>query len=174
MIKKGRNKRDIDISDTGRIILDDDIDRRNVKKKKKKREETVELTLEEKREKVRAKGKFEVEKKKRKKHTVGDDIRKGKTKKVERKLDRLERKTLAVIQQIQEEESENLPMEVGRLAGEQDFFDEFNTIFGTTRKLLRRLESKMLDPEKDISSKDVYALCTKDGIEFIEKILLSS
>jgi hypothetical protein len=157
---KRKRHNDIDISDTGRIILDDDNDRRQVKKKKKKTEEVVELSVEEKREKVRTKGKFEIEKT-RKKKSVGDDIRKGKTAKVERKLDRLERKTLAVMQQIQNDDTiVNLPMAQGKLAGEQDFFDEFNTIFSTTRSLLRRLEGNMLDPEKNISSKDVYALCT--------------
>lgn len=157
---KKKKRDDIDISDTGRVILDHDDDRRQAKKKKKKKEDTVEISLEEKRENNRVKGKFEVDKK-RKKKTTGELIRSGKTKSVERKLDRFERKALAVMEQIadSEGEDENLPTTF-RSAGEQDFFDEFNTMFGATRQILRSLEKKMLQADAGVSSKDVYALCT--------------
>lgn len=104
-------------------------------------------------------------KKKRRKRTVGELLETGKTDKAQRKLNRMASKALAIIgnNDVVAAETEVLSghiMPSGQLSSEAEFLNEYQHIYSTLGSIIRKLEENMTDPEKAVSSKDVYALMT--------------
>lgn len=105
-------------------------------------------------------------KKKRKKKTVGELIAEGNTEKARKKMERLQSKSLAVVDNIKDvqidevDESEGQLMPMSTFSSEVEFLNEYNHIYGTLGSIIRKLEERMTEKDSNVSSKDVYALMT--------------
>jgi len=124
-------------------------------KKKKTKEPAV---------KERASTKSVSEKKKKPRKTTGELLSEGKLDRAKKRLDKFTGKALAVIGKIQGGDSESLQgqlMPLGAVTSESEFLNEYGRIYGNLQTIMRKMETNMLDPEKEyVSSKDVYALST--------------
>lgn len=98
-------------------------------------------------------------KRKNRRKTVGELLDKGHVEKAQRKTDRANSRAVKVVDKTNIE-SDFLPDVISSPTTETDFQSEYNHIYGKLGELIRKLEERMGDNDKDISSRDVYALMT--------------